>query len=749
MAYCLGIDLGTTSTAAAVLRDGGAHPETVALGGRLAVIPSVAYRGPDGTVLVGESAERRAGDEPDRVVREVKRRLGDDVPPVVGGEPWPAEEVAAAIVAWVLARVAEREGGPARRVVVTRPATWGDSPLLRLRDALAAAGLAEVELLAEPHAAVLGHASLRRPVAVGGRAPDAEAVTTAVYDLGGGTFDAAVARRDADGTVTLLGTPRGLDRLGGVDFDEAVLAHVRAEVADDLAALDPDDPETWHSLHRLRRECVEAKEALSSDTEVTVPVVLPAGRRSVRLGRADFEAAIRGAVAVTVEEFLATLADAGVAPDALDHVLLAGGSSTIPLVARMLTEALGRPVSADADPLTVVALGAAVAAAGDADELPAPARGPQRPPTTVVGLFDERPDDEDAPDGDASPPRRRDAGGAGCSRRRWCSRPSSPSRCPCRCRWTRPLTDSVRGALRDVVGTPGAALSVPGQAPAPEPDHAPDGDRPPAQRRGAPRPGRVRRGGARPAHVVGVPPPRPPPSCPRPPRRRHPRRAPAAAARDRPVAGHRRRHPGVGGRAREHVRHRGPGPDLGGTGHGPDAGGRRGADAAVEGGAPRRRPSRPPRRRRPRTADRDEAEADPAPASRPRARGGRHVTAAPDLLAPGTAPGPRPGRPPPPPSAPPAPATSTPRCAPPTPPCASAPTPACGRGPRRCSPPSSPTAACSPAAPSSTAGSPATVPAARPTASWRCSGPAPSTRPPPRSRLPTTTRRASPTPPTS
>ncbi|WP_433782378.1 Hsp70 family protein [Actinomycetospora sp. CA-101289] len=471
MAYCLGIDLGTTSTAAAVLRDGGAHPETVALGGRLAVIPSVAYRGPDGTVLVGESAERRAGDEPDRVVREVKRRLGDDVPPVVGGEPWPAEEVAAAIVAWVLARVAEREGGPARRVVVTRPANWGDHRCSRLRDALAAAGLAEVELLAEPHAAVLGHASLRRPVAVGGRAPD-EAVTTAVYDLGGGTFDAAVARRDPDGTVTLLGTPRGLDRLGGVDFDEAVLAHVRAEVADDLAALDPDDPETWHSLHRLRRECVEAKEALSSDTEVTVPVVLPAGRRSVRLGRADFEAAIRGAVAVTVEEFLATLADAGVAPDALDHVLLAGGSSTIPLVARMLTEALGRPVSADADPLTVVALGAAVAAAGDADEPPAPARGPQRPPTTVVGLFDECPDDEDAPDeGDSPAPPRR-------GRRRVLAASvvlaavvavavSVPLPLD------EALTDSVRGALRDVVGTPGAALSVPGQAPAPAPTTPP------------------------------------------------------------------------------------------------------------------------------------------------------------------------------------------------------------------------------------------------------------------------------------
>ncbi|GAA4939520.1 Hsp70 protein [Actinomycetospora succinea] len=450
MTYDLGIDLGTTSTAAAVLRDGGAHPETVALGSRLAVVPSVVYRGADGTVLVGESAERRAGDEPDRVVREVKRRLGDDVPPVVGGEPWPAEDVAAAIVAWVLARVAEREGGPARRVVVTHPATWGDFRCTRLRTALA--GLADVELLAEPHAAVLGHAALRRPVTVGGGAEDA--VTTAVYDLGGGTFDAAVARRAADGTVTLLGTPRGLDRVGGIDFDEAVLAHVRAEVADALAELDPDDPESWQALHRLRRDCVEAKEALSADTEVAVPVVLPSGHRTVRLGRADFEARIHDTVAATVEEFGAALADAGVTPTEVDHVLLAGGSSTIPLVARLLTEALGRPVSADADPLTVVALGAAVAARGEAvedAEVPVRPRGPERPPSTVVALSDA------AGSPDADPPRR--------GRRALVASGVLVAAVAVAVAVPLPLdeavTDSVRGALHDAFGTPAAALTVP------------------------------------------------------------------------------------------------------------------------------------------------------------------------------------------------------------------------------------------------------------------------------------------------
>ena len=243
-----------------------------------------------------------------------------------------------------------------------------------------------------------------------------------------------------------------------------MLAHVRAEVADELAALDPHDPETWHALHRLRRECVEAKEALSADTEVTVPVVLPTGRRSVRLGRADFEAHIRDAVAATVEEFLVTLADADVAPHELDHVLLAGGSSTIPLVGRMLTEALGRPVSADADPLTVVALGAAVAARASADEPvddePAPVRGPQRPPATVTGLFEDLPETEDV-----DPPRGRGL------RRALVASVVMAAVVAVAVTVPLPLDDavgeSVRGAVRDAFGAPEAALTVPPTAPVP------------------------------------------------------------------------------------------------------------------------------------------------------------------------------------------------------------------------------------------------------------------------------------------
>jgi hypothetical protein len=185
--------------------------------------------------------------------------------------------------------------------------------------------------------------------------------TVAVYDLGGGTFDAAVVRKSAAGGFELLGRPEGIERLGGVDFDEAVFAHVRQAVGPALDGLDPEDPDVLAAVARLRRECVEAKEALSADTEVTIPVLLPSVRTQVRLVRAEFEAMIRPAVEQTIEALRRAVGSAGLAPADLSAVLLVGGSSRIPLVAQLVSAELGRPVAVDADPKTAIATGAALA----------------------------------------------------------------------------------------------------------------------------------------------------------------------------------------------------------------------------------------------------------------------------------------------------------------------------------------------------------------------------------------------------
>jgi len=121
MGYQLGIDLGTTYSAAAVCRPAGEHwvaPEMVALSGRRTDVPSVLFVGPDGEVLVGDAAERRAVTDPDRVVREFKRRVGDSTPIVVAGRAWAAEELCARLVRWIVDQVADREGGPAERIAV-------------------------------------------------------------------------------------------------------------------------------------------------------------------------------------------------------------------------------------------------------------------------------------------------------------------------------------------------------------------------------------------------------------------------------------------------------------------------------------------------------------------------------------------------------------------------------------------------------------------------------------------------------
>jgi molecular chaperone DnaK len=353
MAYQLGIDLGTTFTAAAVCRSsdrGGAEPEVVTLGSRSATIPSVLFVAPDGSALVGEAAERRAVTDPDRVVREFKRRIGDPTPVMVAGRPVAPTDLSAWLVRWVVARVAEREGGPAERIAVTHPASWGAHKKDLLAGALAQQGL-NVTFLAEPQAAAMSYAANER-INPGS--------TIAVYDFGGGTFDAAVVRKDESG-FGVLGRPQGIERLGGIDFDQVVFEHVLQGMPEAFAELDETDPAVLSAVARIRRECTEAKEALSSDTEVSIPVLLPGSRGSVRLHRSEFEAVIRPQIEETVTALRVAVGSAGVVPEDLSAVLLVGGSSRIPLVAQLVSEQLGRPVAVDADPKNAIAKGAALA----------------------------------------------------------------------------------------------------------------------------------------------------------------------------------------------------------------------------------------------------------------------------------------------------------------------------------------------------------------------------------------------------
>ena len=184
----------------------------------------------------------------------------------------------------------------------------------------------------------------------------------AVYDFGGGTFDAAVVEKTADG-YELRGEPGGDEHIGGQDVDQAVMNHVAATLGRAWTSLDVEEPAVRHGLAAVREAAVLAKETLSQDVEATIPVILPGITREVRMTRGELESAIRIDVLRTIDTLARTIESAGLAPHDLDAVLLTGGSSRIPLVSELIAAELGVPVVVDAHPKYAVCLGAALTAA--------------------------------------------------------------------------------------------------------------------------------------------------------------------------------------------------------------------------------------------------------------------------------------------------------------------------------------------------------------------------------------------------
>jgi molecular chaperone DnaK len=354
MSYVLAIDVGTSFTAAALVKPHQGPtpaPEVLPLGVHGSAVPSVLFYADDGRVLVGEAAERRGLDDPQRMVREFKRRIGDSVPLSVGEDWFAPEDVYATMARWVVDKAEEREGSAPSSIIMTHPAAWGQHRTSLVLAALNMAGLQDITLISEPEAAALHYASQTR-------VEDGSII--AVYDLGGGTFDTAVLRKAGAGSFELLGRPDGIETLGGADFDAAVLRHVMGHLGNS-PVMDASSPETLAALSRLRRECREAKEALSLDSEASVAVSLPGTQVSVRLVRSEFEAMIEAPVRDTVSALERSLRSINLEARDLSAVLLIGGSSRIPLVAELISVELDRPIAVDADPKSSICLGAAVA----------------------------------------------------------------------------------------------------------------------------------------------------------------------------------------------------------------------------------------------------------------------------------------------------------------------------------------------------------------------------------------------------
>ena len=357
MPYHLGVDVGITTTSAAALFDDGPAAATSAgpdaavaipLGPVSTSMPSTVHLNPDGTISVGDAAVRRNALDPSGGAREIRRRMGDPAPVLLRTVPYGAERLMAELLAAVIAAATERFDEAPRSVGVTHPANWGTHKLGSLRGALEAGGITDAIAVAEPLAAAAGCSA-------------ADALPTgsllAVYDLGGATFEATLLRRQDSG-YEAVGEPIALDPLGGADFDELLLGHVRRAVGERWPS-DPTDPSLPVPMLALRRSCTEAREQLSIADSATIAVGLPGAATTVAITRADLEAMVLPRLEETAEALDRLLAAVGVEPGHLPAILPVGGCAAMPMVRSMLAVRYPAARQLAASPTHAVAAGAA------------------------------------------------------------------------------------------------------------------------------------------------------------------------------------------------------------------------------------------------------------------------------------------------------------------------------------------------------------------------------------------------------
>ena len=351
----LGIDLGTTNSAVGVVDSG--FPILLANEDGRRITPSAVWLGRDGTVEVGEKALRRRSMEPDRVVTSIKRLMGrrtdemeehfpvpvergtDGLPRVLGKTP---EEISAEILR-EMKRIAEwRMGVEITKAVITVPAYFHDAQRAATKRAGELAGLEVVRILNEPTAAALAY----------GLDKLGDHARVAVYDLGGGTFDLSILEMQ-DGVFQVLAT-HGDTRLGGDDLDALILRRVeeRAEIG-----------ETTGNLRvRFMEEAERVKLSLSENDEAVFRLPFYDGAKSIEqtLARAELEAIAAPWIQRTLRHCRQALADATLKPDALNAVVLVGGSTRIPAVRRAVAELFQREPDVSQHPDEAIALGATI-----------------------------------------------------------------------------------------------------------------------------------------------------------------------------------------------------------------------------------------------------------------------------------------------------------------------------------------------------------------------------------------------------
>jgi molecular chaperone DnaK len=343
----IGIDLGTTNSEVAVIKDGRA---IVLEADGDPILPSVVGLDPQGQLLVGKAARNQYVLAPERTVRSIKRKMGQEVTVDLGGKAYSPQEISAIILRTLKDRAEKALGHAVSKVVITVPAFFNDGQRQATREAGELAGLEVVRIINEPTAAVLTYDP--HPT---------ELERLLVYDLGGGTFDVSVAQVE-NGVVEIMAS-HGDTQLGGDDFDQLLLDHICESFKKKHGT---DLRQTPISKARLLRAAEEAKKRLSFDPVTTVEEEFIAEKNGkslnliMEIARDEYEDLIQPLLFKTLTCLDDALSDALLQANQIDKVVLVGGATRTPLVHRLLEERLGRPVHCEIEPDLAVAMGAAV-----------------------------------------------------------------------------------------------------------------------------------------------------------------------------------------------------------------------------------------------------------------------------------------------------------------------------------------------------------------------------------------------------
>jgi len=352
----LGIDLGTTNSAAAIFEGGRATVIPSAEGPTMAgkMFPSVVAFTKEGQLLVGESAKRQATANPEGTIYEIKRKMGTDYKITIAGKEYTPQQISAFILQKIKKDAETYLGVPVKRAVITVPAHFNDNQRQATKDAGEIAGFEVMRIINEPTAACLAYGvdKLEKEMKI------------LVFSFGGGTHDVTIMDF-GKGVFQVLSTS-GDTQIGGTDIDKAVMDYVTDEFKRQTGINLLNDKT---ATGRLKEAAEKAKIELSTlmTTDIDLPFIYSdaSGPKHMHLTltRTKLEGLAQPIVQKTEKTMIKALEDAKLTPKDIDKIILIGGMTRMPFVQRFVEQIMGKPAERGIDPMECVAVGAAIQAA--------------------------------------------------------------------------------------------------------------------------------------------------------------------------------------------------------------------------------------------------------------------------------------------------------------------------------------------------------------------------------------------------